>query len=150
MVLNQKGFYFSFDAILALGVMTIAMVAVIQTSGVINDQTGSQSDYQNMKKHSLDALMTAQKLGVNEQISTYWRENQYEDAREIAEQHYSQVLPENYDYELRIKQQVIVERGDIDYSELRTSTSIILSSVKSGGIMYGPSELKIVVSKNED
>ncbi len=128
---RRKGFYFSFDAFLALVVMTMSLVIVGQSSDIASDPFRSNTiDFRNADTTGQDSMrlasrQTFQVFGdsfqqelVNETvmedsdlnrtildgITLLWAARNLSYAKESAQRYFNSSLPERYQYRLQVNE----------------------------------------------
>lgn len=146
-ITKRKGFYFSFDAILALVIMSVIMVTVTQTSILASGlQLHETTEFKEMKISAQDALMTGQRNYTNHEIAEQWHNGNQQEANETAQDHYNSIIPERYTYRLEIDGEELYQRGEeSEDSSITTSTTAILPTHKTNGDIEGPAQFKLVI-----
>ncbi|WP_414836911.1 hypothetical protein [Candidatus Nanohalococcus occultus] len=166
--MGMKGFYFSFDSLLALGILTASLLLVAQYSNVQN--TGFEAntvDYRGAGTAGKDAM----KLGSQQSFSAFnesyrqelvdqtvmeesdldrtildgmtllWAARNTSYTREVAEKYFDRKIPEKYEYRIQVNES---GRGDILYrtSEMPEDAAAVasISRLVSGHRIDRPSE----------
>lgn len=125
----RKGFYFSFDAFLALAVMSASLLVVVQSSEISNDPFKSETvSYQKANLAGQDAMKLASRETFREfdssfqqelvdetvmespdldrtildGISLLWAARNFSYAEETAERYFDSRVPDEYEYRLQV------------------------------------------------
>lgn len=165
---GRKGFYFSFDAILAFTVMVAGLAIVSQSSMIANDTfDSSTASYQAASLEGEDAMKMAssqdftyfnssfrQELvektametedidrSIVDGISLLWAARNFSYASEVTERYFDTRVPDRYGYRLQVNnngERRIIYNSSDSFSSSESATSI--SRLVSGHQIDRPSE----------
>lgn len=139
---ERKGFYFSFDALLALSVLGLSLVFLLQTSSPItNTVDATVSAYRQTNTHAEDSVQLAihstmkeafpqafrddyvqdtvleqedMEKSVLDVITILWASNETKTAANITQEYFQDTIPEEYEFQLSVL-------DDTDYLVYNTS-----------------------------
>jgi len=163
----RKGFYFSFDAFLALSVMAATLAMVSQSSVIAsNNFQVSNIDYKKSTTTGQDAMKLASQQNfysfnssfrqelkdetvmtesdfdrtIIDGVSLLWAARNFSHAEEVAQKYFDSKVPESYDYRLEVNQDnttVIYKTSDMPNNPETVSS---ISRLVSGHRIDRPSE----------
>lgn len=164
----RKGFYFSFDALLALSVMAATLAVVSQSSYVSSDSFQVTSiDYKKASTTGQDAMKMASSQDfyvfnssfrqdlvddtvmensdlnktIIDGISLLWAARNFSEAEEVAERYFGSKVPDEYEYRLQVNEDgtnTVIYKTSTTPNDAEIVTSI--SRLVSGHKIDKPSE----------
>jgi len=120
-MMKQKGYVMTLDAILALIFIILVFIGLIslEYSRTINVK---KTGFLELHSTSEDAIEILNKMGVLENIVTYWSENNTQIANDTATFYLERIIPETMGYRLKFDNDTICENLRIDEAQASEKT----------------------------